>query len=725
MYIIPIAFFAIFLQGGIKKPDVDETVKTIIMEPFSITWENSRDSKLNLSFMLEKPAGKNGFITIKDGHFVKPSGDRFKIWGGNLTGGACFPEKRDAPLAAEFLARFGINAVRLHFLDSNWGQDRSLFNFSLTTTRELSAVQLDKLDFFISELKKAGIYTDLNLNVGRTYRKDDKVPEYEYLGLAKGATLFDDRLIELQKEYAKQLLTHVNPYTLNAYINEPAIAEVEIVNENSLTEAWFGGRLLGANTSGKNTTWMDISPYYGKELNTKFNLWLQANRSQADIKLIEKEAGVKQGDQIPRLKPDEFKNASQLRFQTEAEFIISTEQKFFTDMYNYLKNELIVKSPVVANSDHNHYKSGYALVSSTSLLDVVDGHVYWQHPTDRVDKITGKSYSIIENTAMVNDPGFSTVVQLSRSAVEGKPYTVSETNHPFPNEYACEGIPILGAYALLQDWDGIFYYTLEHVAPHLWNNNYSGSFGMGLDPVKMPGMAAIGLMFLRSDLKSSESCIYRGYSKEEIVEGIRETSDHKPYFTEGFSPLIPLIKKTRIRSFDTKLSNYPVLDQGTDIRSETGEIKWNSGDRGFVEVASPKTESLIGYIPETTSLLKHLSVNIENDFAAITLISIDNKPVESSEKLLLVATGRTGMTGMKWSEDRKGLIEPGTKPTTIEVIRGEISLKGLTGASLVIVEPMDGGSNPITSITNPVKNGAVKIDLGKNVTVWYYLTVKR
>ena len=68
----------------------------------------------------------------------------------------------------------------------------------------------------------------------------------------------------------------------------------------------------------------------------------------------------------------------------------------------------------------------------------------------------------IPNTPMVNDPLHSTVVQLSRSAVAGKPYTVSEVNHPFPNEYACEGIPILAAYAALHDWDGMFWYTLAH-----------------------------------------------------------------------------------------------------------------------------------------------------------------------------------------------------------------------------------------------------------------------
>lgn len=708
---------------SVSSEDNTDTSKHLV--PFSMNWEKSLDSKLNLSFLLDKPAGKDGFITIIDGHFINPSGKRFKMWGGNLTGPACFPDKKDAPLIAAYLARFGINTVRLHFMDSNGRQDKSLFNYGLNTTRELFPAQLDKLDYFISELKKAGIYCDINLNVGRTFRKGDGVPEYEYLGFAKAVTLFDDHIIELQKEYAKQLLTHVNPYTGNAYINEPAVVIVEIVNENSLVEAWFDGRLQGKNITSVNATWSDIPPYYGKELTEKFNVWLKENVSPADIVLIEKEAGVKTGEEIPRLSPKEFNSASELRFHAEADFIINTERDFYSGMYHYLKNDLSVKSMIVANSDHNHSKSGYALLSNTSLSDVVDGHVYWQHPGTRVDEKTGKQYPWIENTPMVNNPGVSTVVQLSRSAVEGKPYIISETNHPFPNEYACEGIPILGAYALLQDWDGIFFHELANVNFNLWNSNYSGNFCMGLDPVKMPFIAASSLMFLRNDLKPAETCVYRGYSENDIIEGIRETSDHNPYFTKGFSPLIPLIEKTRIRSFNKKINVFPEIKDQVEIKAETGEINWHVTEKSYVEIAANKTESLIGYIPGATSLLKHIKVNIENEFAAITLISLDNTPLSTAEKLLLVTTGQTGISGMKWSDDRKRLIESGTKPTTIEVIKGIITLTGLSKAKSLIVEPLGGDGNPLKSQTIPVKNGTVKLVVGNDVTVWYYLEVKR
>lgn len=60
-----------------------------------------------------------------------------------------------------------------------------------------------------------------------------------------------------------------------------------------------------------------------------------------------------------------------------------------------------------------------------------------------------------------NDPLHSAVVKLTRSAFAGKPFLVSEVNHPRPNEFLSEMIPILAAYSAFQDWDGVFFYSFE------------------------------------------------------------------------------------------------------------------------------------------------------------------------------------------------------------------------------------------------------------------------
>ena len=715
--------FLTYISGDTVK---DGRGRPIEFNPFSLKWDNSENSKLNLSFLLDKPAGKNGHLTIQDGHFVKPSGERFKIWGVNISFQACFPEKEDAAEYAAFLARFGVNMVRLCHIENSWSQDGSLFNFSLDNTRELHPDQLDKLDYFLAELIKNGIYINFNLNTSRRFGEGDGVAEHEILGIAKGANLFEDRLIYLHKEFIKQLLTHVNPYTGNAYINEPGLAMVEIVNENSLIEAWFNGRLLGERTTPGGGIWVDIPPYYGQVLTEKYNNWLKENISREDIAAIKKEAGVRPGREIPRLTPDEFENASDLRFHAEARFIIETERDFYTGMYGYLKDDLGLKSLVIANSDHTgKYNSSYALLSNTSRLDVIIGHSYWQLPTTRTDSETGESYRFIRNTPMVKTPDNSTFLRLSRSAKEGIPFIVTETNHPFPNEYACEGIPILGAYGLLQDWDGIFYYTLSHRAPHDWHTSMPNPYSIVTDPVKMANFAATGLMFSRGDIKPAATIIYRGYDENEIIEGIRKDFGPPPFFTEGFSPLTPLVYKTRIKSFEKKISDFPQIEDKPAIRSETGEITWHDTGNNFVEVSSPRGEALIGFMQETANGLKHLKVQLENEFASVTLVSLDGKPIESSGKLLLVPTARKGFTGMKWNDERTRLYDMGEWPTIIEAMIGEIKITGLKGAENAVIEPLDGRGNPMASIKREVEQGTLSINMGDAVTVWYYIDILR
>jgi hypothetical protein len=82
----------------------------------------------------------------------------------------------------------------------------------------------------------------LNLHVSRTYpdrpRAEKKNTDYD-----KGIDNYCAVMIEMQKEYARALLTHVNAYTGKAYAEEPAVAIVEINNENSLGFQWWSAQM--------------------------------------------------------------------------------------------------------------------------------------------------------------------------------------------------------------------------------------------------------------------------------------------------------------------------------------------------------------------------------------------------------------------------------------------------------------------------------------------------
>ncbi|HZL09099.1 MAG TPA: hypothetical protein VFC65_03810 [Prolixibacteraceae bacterium] len=89
------------------------------LQLFVINHWAATNSSIDISFLLEKPAGKNGFITVKDGRLVKPDGSMMRLWGVNITdwtrGSVQIPAKEEASFWAQTLSRYGINCVRLTF----------------------------------------------------------------------------------------------------------------------------------------------------------------------------------------------------------------------------------------------------------------------------------------------------------------------------------------------------------------------------------------------------------------------------------------------------------------------------------------------------------------------------------------------------------------------------------------------------------------------------------
>ncbi|MBL0158004.1 MAG: hypothetical protein IPP47_13020 [Bryobacterales bacterium] len=643
------------------------------MQPFPMEWRNGSGALVDASSLLDAPAGKHGFLSVSDGHLITRDGRRFRIWGVNLTGAATVPSHEDAPAVAAHFARFGINCVRFHFLDRP--APTGLIDATRNDTRALDPKQLDRLDFFIAELKKRGIYSNLNLNVARTYKAGDGVRDYELIGYAKALTYFNPRLLELQREYATQLLTHRNPYTGAEYRSEPAIATVELVNENSIVEAWYSDRLLGQHTRKNPGTWSDIPASYEKELTALFHAWL-----------------AKRGlPPVARLTRREFETAPAARFRTEAAFYMELEERYFQSMRTLLRDELKVKALLAGTADHNHSNSGYPLLRSAASLDIIDGHTYWQHPRYFTDKETGKQTGWeITNTPMVDDPLHSTVVELSRSALAGKPYTVSEVNHPFPAEWAAEGVPVLAAYAAFHDWDGIYWYTFEHADPSEWRPRMPSFFEVGPDPVKMSQIAAGAYLFLRGDVRPAAYTSRRSYSLESVVESLRLPRDARPYFTPGFPLALPLVHATRITGLDGNITtgDFPPA-QTPPLVSDTKEITWR---KGCVTVQTDRWQSLTG---GCTGELENLIARVENPFSSIALVSLDGAPLRSAASILLTTGARVANTGMQWNQARTSLTEWGAAPTLIEPVRGAITLRNLAAAQSVEVQPLDGAGRAL------------------------------
>lgn len=217
--------------------------QTNLLFPFVLPWDDACPSLTNLRSWNHRPAGRFGHVRAgKDGHLYIGK-ERVRFLGVNLCGPACFPRKEDAPKIAARMAKFGINIVRFHHMDSTWSP---LINYRKGDSRHLNPEVLDRLDYFIAQLKKEGIYVNLNLLVSRLFLPGDGLPEeIQRLPWKERHIIgfFYEPILELQKEYARKLLTHRNPYTGLTYAEDPVVAFIEINNENGLIHAWLGGRV--------------------------------------------------------------------------------------------------------------------------------------------------------------------------------------------------------------------------------------------------------------------------------------------------------------------------------------------------------------------------------------------------------------------------------------------------------------------------------------------------
>jgi len=368
--------------------------------------------------ILDAPAGKHGFVTTRDKNFYFQDGTPIKFWGTNLCFSANFPTKRQAIMLAKRLAFFGFNAVRLHHMDKYFSPD-GIFkdtcpecdNYQAKQTGVLDASQLDRLDYLIYQLKDRGIYVDLNLLVSRRFTLADGVKDAEKLEKAgKPVSMFDYTLIELQKNYAKDLLTHYNPYTKLHYNEEPAIALVEITNENSMF--YFDQKLMPY--------------YYIKEFDY---FW----------------------ENFPKEKHESLKEA-------RGKFFVYLERKYFDEMIDFLRKECKVKVPITGIGGYNQ-KENLLSMKNCSFFDV---HSYWDHPQFPNEPWDKNDFQI-HNKSMLLDKGLGIIDDLQRLQPNiNKPFTISEWDHCYPNQYAYEAMPLMAYQAQKNNWAGLFQFALSH-----------------------------------------------------------------------------------------------------------------------------------------------------------------------------------------------------------------------------------------------------------------------
>jgi len=636
-----------------------------------LPWDDGAETAIDIGGLVPRVIGDDGFVkTTPDGHFAV-NGRRTRFWGVNMTFGANFPEKADAEHVAAHLEKFGVNMVRFHHMDMHTSAEGRGIWTSVDPDRGLDPAQLDRLDNFVAQLTRHGIYSDLNLLVSRPFSRQASPALPSDLDLVASwkqrAVLgfFDDTLLQLQKDYARDLLTHVNRYTGKSYAQDPAIGLVEINNENGLVQAFLSGQLD------------DLPPFYRQELTADWNNWLRGKYRNHEAMISgwsdagngvsfypDERLGGKSGIRPFRRRGEAVARSENAR-KDWFRFLLQTETRYGRGMRDYLKNTLGVRALLVGTI------VGCSTPNLMAEFDAIDTHAYWQHPTFPGTDWDAANW-FVKNEAMVNHPESATVTGLAMKSVLNKPHIVTEYNHPHPNTFETEAFPFLATYGALQDFDALF--AFEYAGDKTWDARAPGNFfSVQQHPLKMATFIPSATAFLRGDIAPARDRIVVPLTREGEVTGLLTA---KPWQlvdarTGGVDPFDALTRRVAIavegqavpadalRVRPRPATATPDGGQAVSVvgqyLSDNGQVRWdvNQPGRGFVTVDTPATKLLYGFIGDRVielagGLTVRPKMTLQQGFAVIGVTAMDASTMANATRIVITAVGTGTSTGAGW-----------------------------------------------------------------------------
>ncbi len=856
-----------------QAPAAPSPAKPAPLFPFVIPWDDDAPGTItDVSFLNAKPAGVHGYVVAKNGHFVETNtGKRVRFLGVNFAAKDAFPSHADAEKVAARLANLGINIVRLHHMDnSDWGQNASIWDYAYQDRQHLDAAQLDKLDYFVAQLKENGVYVNLNLHVSRQFSAVDGFPASVSqipTSFDKRVDEFDPRMIQLQKNYARDLLTHINPYTHLPYVSDPAVAVIEINNENSLVgdpgttlgagldtlPEPFRGELTGlwndwlVKKYGANAklqaAWTADSTPTGPGLLFPASAWsiehqgtsqaemqpaglsVQANvtksdgiawhvqvhqtgldlksdasytvtfRAKADaarvlpvaasldqadwhnVGLDESAAlttdwklfsyaftardavpshcrlaftlgsqagtvwisdlqihpgavaaGLPQGQSLSTRTVAVPASALKAEHDDWIAFLADTELRYADEMRDYLRNTLHVRASIICSQVS---WGGLTGLSREAGSDFADNHAYWQHPTFPHKPWDSKDWNIA-NTPMVADlasGGGGTLRDLAEYRVAGKPYSVSEYNHPAPSDYRAECLPELATFAAFQDWDAIYLFDYGAYGAGAQNDKINGYFGIGSDPAKTAFLPAAAMIFRSSDLSGSGSLRTAniGLLPADLDDRKASAVWNASFATRTLDFLNTTLTVDLLPPPKPQLHPRGGHAQESIIQSSGADFKLLRVSHAPAGVQYQATLSggacLVGYVGGQTVTLGDSTLTFPafgNNFAALTLTAMDQKPTAQSGRLLLTLVGKVENQNMGWNADRTSVGDQwGQGPTVAEGIPAIVTLR-TNGPRTVWA--LDGTGRHSRRVPSIYADGTVTFTVGPQYqTLWYSL----
>ncbi|NLF38016.1 hypothetical protein GX586_01135 [bacterium] len=668
-----------FVPAGRFRPDDTIPVNVIPGTLADNTWwplhprvDAAQQPAVDLSFMNDA-AGAHGFVTMKDGELLFEDGTPVRFWGPNVSywqGNLVYMEHMAADTFAAFLARLGVNIVRIHVLHAI----NSLIDDTRNDTQEFDQGKLDRLDYLIAALGRRGIYVNIDLMYHRTFKPGDEVgeelivpegggrrgDEYNVSWACGAASFWHPRVIELNLELYRKLLTHVNPYTKKSLAEMPQMAMCTIHNEQSIF--WGTSNMR----RGRTAEILDeifaawLARKYGthEKLAAAWQAPGQPSPFDGDENLDD--GRVKVGTIVMGAHGRNARRAAD-----QVAFLYEMETGFYQRVIAAMRS-WGVKCPLITSNWQGGGNTTRLVLQASTLGEVVDRHIYFSRPVTMLDSV-GKGLPMI---------GFDQQA--------GRAFSVSEWNHGSDGRYMAETVPLMATVGAVQGWDALFQFCAG-----------TPTWPSGLGSIT-PGHYALypfaAMIFRRGDIAQGPVVFERrrdpAYQFSSQPESRSETTDPAAlrFRDAGGSDATPRVPAEvlaigRVQNAYVDAPTNDLLDTALIARcrdatngvvsSAAGDVAWHYGG-AYVLLKGARTQGAFGALAGRALACPDVTIMTSNAHAALLVTALDARPIRSSTRLLAGAVGRAQGNGVR-DPRTGGLVS--TPPCLIEPVTGELRVR--------------------------------------------------
>lgn len=662
-----------------------------------------RGSALDFSSMFLSPA-KNERITIKNGMFVDQSGSQVRFLCSATTflrpeGG--FPSHDLADQYAEQFRMRGYNLVRMVFSDASLmaGREKD-FDFD--------PEQLDRYYYFLSALKKRGIYLELDIQTSINGAYGDVKNRFDANKHMMQLTMHvDPQVQDHWRRMAREMLTRKNPYTGMTTADDPSLILVTLSNETGLSKGL--GRTLFNSRKVPVKLKSDTQKRFFQQLDSAYQKWIE--KRYGSVYRLKSEWGLS-SSALPRKIADvhfPLRKVPGAQMNDAIRFISDLERNTLVWMRQYVR-ELGYTGPVTQYNNGTELASGIARSGS----DVITMHGYHDHPVNlsrKSGKKRRKGGNLFPETAQTNISAFDNNLlfyrQLASAREAGKPYIVDEYNSPFPNRWRHEVGIIIPAYAAFQAWDGICRYAnpvvLEYDLVRAPMRSAISSFTVGLDPVARAGETLSALLYRRGDVTPGRNMVTalanrpyierRGIGLEpwpELVNQISLTHRFGVSWSGNGDDAKALVTITL--NDGKRAEQYPLMppfrtlpeDLSRKLSSTLGKSdgKFKVADGGEISISNARKEmrvitrrTIAATFERARGLqLGPLSLTSDGD-AMVSLSSLDGDEISRSRRLLLIYATDARNSGMDIEQKRGARVVTNQGSLPVQMRDGKLHIQ--------------------------------------------------